>query len=158
MIEYIIRKEVRIMGQFVDAQVSQNISYSGGIAIPVTSTPTLFGTLGLNLAGAGPNLRVQFTATAAISSLATVAVPIAIEIYRGVGPGRVLVYSAVETTPALGVLGVAARSIITLTGSDNNPPNTGSLIYQAFISIPGGIAIAPTRTGPESFNAAVYSN
>ncbi|MGM1034215.1 MAG: hypothetical protein ACQEXK_17305 [Bacillota bacterium] len=29
----------------------------------------------LNTAGAGPNLRVQFTATVAISSLVTVAVP-----------------------------------------------------------------------------------
>lgn len=51
----------------------------------------------LNTAGAGPNLRVQFTATVAISSLVTVAVPITIQIYRGEGPGRVLVYSATET-------------------------------------------------------------
>jgi hypothetical protein len=35
--------------------------------------------------------------TVAISSLVTVAVPITIQIYRGEGPGRVLVYSATET-------------------------------------------------------------
>ncbi|MDM5453430.1 hypothetical protein [Peribacillus simplex] len=146
------------MGTFLDAQVSQNISFSGGISIPLSSTPALFATLGLNTANAGPNLRIQFTATTAISSLASVAVPITIQIYRGVGPGRVLVYSAIETSPAIGVLGVAARRIITVTGCDYAPPNPGFLVYQAFVSIPGGIVVAPTRTGPESLNAAAYSS
>lgn len=36
------------MGTFLDAQISQNTSFSGGIAIPLSSTPALFGTLGLN--------------------------------------------------------------------------------------------------------------
>lgn len=103
-------------------------------------------------------MRVQFTATAAISSLVTVAVPITIEIYRGIGANRVLVYSAIETSPVLGGLGVASRRILTVTGADYRPPTTGSLIYQAFISIPGGIGIVPSRTGPESFNAAIYSD
>ncbi|MGE6716974.1 hypothetical protein ACQKGD_06290 [Peribacillus frigoritolerans] len=146
------------MGTFLDSQISQNISYSGGIAIPLSPTPALFGTLGLNTAGAGPNLRVQFSATVAISSLVTVAVPITIEIYRGVGPGRVLVYSATETSPVIGALGVASRRIITVTGSDYRPPNPGNLVYQAFISIPGGIVLVPTRTGPESLNSAAYSD
>jgi hypothetical protein len=53
----------------------------------------------LNTAGTGPNLRVQFTATVAISSLVTIAVPITIQIYRGEGPGRVLVYSLKALTP-----------------------------------------------------------
>ncbi|MFJ8070899.1 hypothetical protein ACIQZD_18385 [Peribacillus sp. NPDC096447] len=146
------------MGKFLDAQISQNISLSGGIAIPVSSTPALFGTLGLNTSGAGPNLRVQFTATVALSSLAAVIVPVTIQIYRGVGPGRVLVYSAIETAPAAGALLVASRNIITVNGADYRPPNPGSLVYQAFISIPGGIPIAPTRTGPESFNVAAFSD
>jgi hypothetical protein len=34
------------MGTFLDAQISQNISFSGGIAIPLSSTLALFGTLG----------------------------------------------------------------------------------------------------------------
>lgn len=146
------------MGTFLDAQISQNIGFSGAIAIPVSSTPALFATLGLNTSGAGPNLRVQFSATVALSSLAAVLVPVTIQIYRGVGPGRVLVYSAIETAPAAGALLVASRNIITVTGSDNVPPNPGFLVYQAFISIPGGIPIAPIRTGPESMNAAAYSD
>jgi small basic protein len=85
ILDYTIRKEMYIMGTFLDAQISQNISISGGIAIPLSSTPALFATLDLTTGGAGPNLRVQFTATIAISSLVTVAVPITIEIYRGVG-------------------------------------------------------------------------
>jgi hypothetical protein len=146
------------MGQFLDAQISQNISTSDAAAIPVTATPALFGTLGLNTTGAGANLRVQFTATAAISSLALVAVPITISIFRGVGPGAVLVYSATELPIALGAVGALNRRIITVTGADYQPPNTGFLVYQAFISTTGGLAVAPTRTGPESFNAAAYSD
>ncbi|MDY0943740.1 hypothetical protein [Priestia megaterium] len=147
------------MVKLLDAHISQNISYSDGISIPLTTTPELFGTLGLSTVGAGPNIRVQFTATVAISSLASVAVPVVISIYRGVGPSRVLVYSATDTAPAVGVLQVASRKIITVTGADYRPPNPGtSLAYQAFISIPNGVALAPTRTGPESFNVAVYSD
>ncbi|OLS34057.1 hypothetical protein [Bacillus sp. MRMR6] len=145
------------MTRFLDAQISQNISYSDAISIPLSSTPTLFATLGLNLSAAGPNRRVQFTGTIAVSSLAQVLVPINIEIYRGTGPNRVLVYSASETSQVSGTLGVASRRIITLTGADFNPP-PAFLIYQAFISIPGGVPIAPTRTGPESFNAQAYSD
>lgn len=148
------------MSKFLDARTSQNISYSGGLSIPLSSTPALFAELGLNTAGAGPNLRIQFTASVAISSLANVAVPVRVDIYRGrlADPDRVLVYTAIETTGVAGVLGVASREIFTVTGSDYTPPNPGLLIYQAFISIPGGAPIAPTRTGPESFNAAAYSD
>ncbi|MGE7646512.1 hypothetical protein ACQKM1_01755 [Peribacillus frigoritolerans] len=146
------------MGTLIDARTSQNISMSGQIAIPISSTPARFGTLGLVTAGAGPNLRVQFTATVAISSLAAVLVPVLIEIYRGQGPGRVLVYSATETAPAAGALLVASRNIITVTGADYRPPNPGFLAYEAFVSIPGGVPVAPTRTGPESLNAAAYSD
>ncbi|MFB3161493.1 hypothetical protein P5G62_011705 [Neobacillus sp. 179-C4.2 HS] len=145
------------MTRLLDAQISQNISTSGGISIPLTTTPTLFATLGLNTSGAGADLRVQFTGTVGISSLAQVAVPITVDVYRGIGPNRVLVYSVTETSEVAGTLGVASRKILTFTGADSNPPNPGFLIYQAFVSIPGGIPIAPTRTGPESFNAQVYS-
>jgi hypothetical protein len=152
-----MKKEVICMTRLIDAQISQNISYSGAISIPITATPTLFATLGLNTSSAGPNVRTQFTGTVGISSLAQVAVPITVEVYRGTGPNRVLVYSATETSEIAGTLGVASRKILTFTGADFNPPNPGFLIYQAFVSIPGGIPVAPTRSGPESFNAQVYS-
>lgn len=148
------------MVKLLDARTSQNISYSGGLSIPVSATPALFAEVGLITTGAGPSLRIQFTASVALSSLASVAVPVRIDIYRGrqSDPNRVLVYSAVETTDVAGVLGVASRKIFTVTGSDYVPPNPGLLVYQAFISIPGGVPVAPTRTGPESFNAAAYSD
>ncbi len=38
------------MGTFLDAQTSQNASFSDSISIPVTTTPALFGSLGLNTA------------------------------------------------------------------------------------------------------------
>ncbi|PAE44080.1 hypothetical protein [Bacillus sp. 7884-1] len=146
------------MVNFLDARTSQNISTSNATGIPVTATPALFGTLGLNTTGAGPNLRVQFTATVSISSLATIAVPITITIFRGVGPDAVLVYRATELPIALGAVGALNRRIITVTGSDYQPPNPGFLIYQAFVNTEGGVAVAPTRTGPESFNASAYSD
>ncbi|AOH55186.1 hypothetical protein ABE28_012575 [Peribacillus muralis] len=146
------------MGKFLDAQTSQNASYRDSISIPVTTTPVLFGSLGLNTAGAGANLRVEFTFTATLSSLAAILTPVNIEIYRGTGVGRVLVYSAQQTLPIAG-LGVASETIISLSGADFNPPAPNNfLVYQAFISIPGGIVIAPTRTGPESFFAAAFSD
>ncbi|MFJ5760220.1 hypothetical protein ACIQAA_14040 [Neobacillus sp. NPDC093182] len=145
------------MTRLLDAQISQNISHSGAISIPLSATPTLFATLGLNTAGAGVNLRIQFTGTVGISSLAQVAVPVTVEVYRGTGPTRVLIYSATETSDVAGTVGVAARNILTFTGADFNPPNPGFLIYQAFVRIPGGVPVAPTRTGPESFNAQAYS-
>ncbi|MBM7691250.1 hypothetical protein JOC77_000655 [Peribacillus deserti] len=147
------------MVKLLDAHISQNMSISGGISIPVTATPALFGTLGLRTDGAGPNIRVQFTATVAISSVAAIAVPIRISIFRGTGPNAVLIYSATELPIALGAIGAVNRRIITVTGADYRPPNPGSLlVYQAFVSTEGGVAIAPTRTGPESFNAAAYSD
>ncbi|MFF2498140.1 hypothetical protein [Peribacillus sp. NPDC058075] len=146
------------MGIFLDAQTSQNASYRDSISVPVTATPALFGTLGLNTTGAGPNLRVEFTFTATLSSLAALLTPVNIEIYRGTGVGRVLVYSAQLTLPVAG-LGVASETLITLAGADFNPPSPNNfLVYQSFISIPGGIVVAPTRTGPESFYAAAFSN
>ncbi|MBR8645544.1 hypothetical protein KEH51_19935 [[Brevibacterium] frigoritolerans] len=60
---------------------------------------------------------------------------------------------------AVAGLGVASETVITLAGADFNPPSPDNfLIYQSFISIPGGIIIVPTRTGPESFFAAAYSD
>ncbi|MGE7760006.1 hypothetical protein [Peribacillus sp. NPDC097895] len=146
------------MGTFLDAQISQNASYRDSISIPVTTTSALFGTLGLNTTSAGPNIRVEFTFTATLSSIAAILTPINIEVYRGTGPGRVLVYSGQQTLPVAG-LGVASETIVTLAGADFNPPSPNNfLTYQSFISIPGGTVIAPTRTGPESFFAAAYSN
>lgn len=146
------------MAELLDARTSQNASYANSISIPVTAAPQLFGTLGLNTTGAGPNIRVELSLTVAFASVATVLTPIDITIYRGTGPSRVLIYSARETLP-VSILGIAATQLITVTAADFNPPSpNNSLIYQAFINIPSGITVAPTRVGPESFYAAAYSN
>ncbi|MCY9694365.1 hypothetical protein [Paenibacillus alginolyticus] len=146
------------MGIFLDSQISQNISTTGGTSIPLTAAGALFGTLGLNTAAAGPNLRIQFTASVALAATVAVAVPVTITIFRGVGPGAVLIYSATQSAPAVGAVAVLANSVFTVTGADHTPPNPGFLVYQAFISFTGLIALAPTRIGPESFNAAAYSD
>ncbi|MCR8642500.1 hypothetical protein NV379_07465 [Paenibacillus sp. N1-5-1-14] len=144
-------------GKFLDSQISQNGSFTGSVGIGVTSTPALFGTLGLITSGAGAHLRVQFTATVTVSSLVSVLTPVTIQIFRGTGVGATLVYSATESLP-LGLL-VLSETVFTATGCDYQPPNPdGFLIYQAFVSIPAGLAILPVRTGPESFNAAAYSD
>lgn len=146
------------MGKLLDQQVSQNASTSGAISIPVSTTPQLFGTLGLHTAGAGSNLRVEYTFTAAFSSLASLLTPINISIYRGTGADRVLVFSATQTLPVAG-LGVASNTVISLSGADFNPPSPNNfLIYQAFISTTGGLSILPRRIGPETFSASSYSD
>lgn len=146
------------MTKLLDARTSQNASYINSISIPVTSTPQLFGTLGLDTTGAGPNIRVEFALTASFTSVATLLSAVDITVYRGTGPNRVLVYSARETMP-VSVLGVAATRTITVSGADFNPPSPNNfLVYQAFINVSSGIAVAPTRTGPESFYAVAFSD
>lgn len=149
---------LKTMVKLLDARTSQNASYFNSIAVPVTAAPQLFGTLGLNATGAGTNIRVELALTVAFTSAATVLTPVDITIYRGTGPNRVLIYSARETLP-VSVLGIAATRLITVTAADFNPPAPNNLlVYQAFINTAGGVAVAPTRTGPESFYAAAYSD
>lgn len=143
------------MAILLDEQVSQNASTSGAIAIPVSATPELFGTLGLNVSGSRGNLRVHFTATVTVSALVTVLAPITIDIFRVVGGVSTLIFSVTENLP-VGTL-ILTQSVVTANGVDYLPPNDGFLVYQAFVSTPG-LEIIPTRVGPESFNAEAYSD
>lgn len=144
------------MAIFLDQQVSQNASTSGAIAVPVSTTPSLFGTLGLNVSGAGANLRVHFTATVTVSGLVTVLTPITIDIFRVVGGVSTLIFSVTENLP-VGTL-ILSQNVVTANGVDYQPPNDGFIVYQAFVSTPGVLAVFPTRVGPESFNAEAYSD
>lgn len=144
------------MAILLDQQVSQNASTSGAIAVPVSATPELFGTLGLNTSGAGPNLRVHFTATVTVAGLITVLTPITISIFRVVDGVSTLVFSVTENLP-VGTL-ILSQSDVTANGVDYNPPNPGFIVYQAFVSTPGLLEVFPTRVGPESFNAEAYSD
>jgi hypothetical protein len=147
------------MGKFLDAQQSTNANFAGSISIPTSTTPALFGTLGLMTSGAGANLRVNFTATVTLAATVTAFTPITITIIRGfdINTG-VPVYTATEAVPVGGLL-VASEIVFTITGTDYRPPNPGSsLVYQAYITLGAGVAVAPTRVGPESFFAAAYSD
>lgn len=144
------------MAILLDQQVSQNASTAGAIAVPLSDTPALFGTLGLNVAGAGANLRVHFTATVTVSGLISVLTPVTITIFRVVGGVPTLVFSVTESLP-VGTL-ILTTSVVTANGVDYNPPNDGFLVYQAFVSTPGLLEVFPTRVGPESFNAEAYSD
>ncbi|CAH0118511.1 MULTISPECIES: hypothetical protein [unclassified Paenibacillus] len=143
------------MARLIDSQISQNSGSFGAPNTVLDGTPQLFGTLGLITAGAGPNLRVILNATVTIGSVLTVLTPAVVQIFRGVGPGATLIYTAVTTLPLLGVAALTTIPI-TVTAADFNPPNPGFLTYQAFVFV-GGVAVV-TRIGPESFNATAYSD
>jgi hypothetical protein len=144
------------MAILLDQQVSQNASTANAISIPVSTTPALFGTLGLNVSGAGANLRVHFTATVTIAGLVTVLTPITVTIFRVVDGISTLIFSVTENLP-VGTL-ILSQSVVTANGVDYLPPNDGFIVYQAFVSTPGLLAVFPTRVGPESFNAEAYSD
>ncbi|WP_028593705.1 hypothetical protein [Paenibacillus assamensis] len=143
------------MAKFLDGQISQNASYAGSISIPATTAPALFGTLGLNLTGAGPNVRVNYEATVTLANLLGVLTVATITIVRISGGIPVVVYTANQTLPAL----VLSAYNFTISGIDNNvpvPAAPGFVSYQAFISV-GGLLIA-SRVGPESFSAFASSD
>lgn len=142
--------------RLIDSQISQNVSTAGAVSIPASATPALFGTLGLNTAAAGPNLSVHFTATVTLSAVVAVLVPVTITIFRVVGGVSTLVYSAMQTLP-VGTL-LLTTDVITVTGIDLLTTNPGFVVYQAFVSIPGGLTVIPNRVGPESFEAVAYSD
>lgn len=137
--------------RLVDSQVSMNASTTGAISVLVTPTPTLFATLGLNAINAGPNLEVQFTVTATVSTI--VSTPITITVQRVVAGVPTTIYSATTDSAPNSV------DLFTFNGVDFHPPAT-FLIYQALISAPTppSPALTPIRVGPESMIAAAYSD
>ncbi len=141
--------------RLIDTQVAQNSSTTGSIGIPLTAAPVLFGTLGLNTAAAGPDLQVQYTATATVSSTLAVVAPVVVSIFRVVSGVSTPIFSLTETVP-IGTLALATVSL-SVNGIDFQPPNPGFIVYQAFISAPG-LVLFPTRVGPESFRAVAYSD
>lgn len=141
----------------LDSQVSMNSSATGSIAVPLTTTPTVFATLGLDATTAGPNLEVQFTFTATVSMLVSLLItPVVITVERVVGGVPTPIYSVTQDIPIVTAL---SNFVITANGVDYLPP-ADFLVYQASISVPAGLGIVifPTRVGPESMIAAAYSD
>ncbi|RCX19780.1 hypothetical protein DFP94_104235 [Fontibacillus phaseoli] len=139
----------------VDSQISQGSSFANSISVPASTTPALFGTLGLNTAGAGDNLRVHFSATVTLAATIAILVPVTITIVRVIGGVSTTVYTATESLPVGNLL--LTTDVFTVSGIDV-PPDANFIIYRAFVSIPGGLAVIPNRVGPESFQAVAYSD
>lgn len=147
------------MAKLVDEQVSQSENELGVLDIPITSTPEMFATLGLDTSSAGPNLRVEFSYTLQYSFVRSASV--LISVYRGEGADAVLVFQTEQSIPAPSTKGnhTVYRAPISSNGVDYLPPNTDFIIYQAFVSSPEHSKHAKlTRIGPESFTARAYSD
>lgn len=141
--------------RFLDSKISTNASTTGAISVPLTSTPTLFATLGLNAINAGPNLEVQFTVTSEVNLLTTSTITITVQ--RVVAGVPTTIYSSTVDLQIVSTTTSNSRNLITFNGVDNNPPAT-FLVYQALISSPELPGLAPIRVGPESMIAAAYSD
>jgi hypothetical protein len=146
------------MPRLLDGRTSQNASFQQSISSSTPTTPTLFGQVGLQCLNPGGIIRVQFTATVTILFPAgsTSSSTILIQVVIGTQITDPTVYSANLTVPATAPNGPTILPY-TVTGSDYNvpaPPNN-QLVYSAFISSNNSL---PIRIGPESFNAAAYSD
>ncbi|WP_410771912.1 hypothetical protein [Fontibacillus sp. BL9] len=138
--------------QYLDSKVAVNTT--GGTA--VTTTPAVFGTLGLNTAAAGTDLEIQFSAMVTISVTSMDPTDVIITINRISSLGTVPIYTVTEGFP--NISGEGGTFAFTITGADYQPPNPdGFLIYQAVVSVDDDTA-DPTRVGPEALIAAAYSN
>ncbi|WP_028545859.1 hypothetical protein [Paenibacillus taiwanensis] len=144
------------MARLVDEQVSLNSSVLGELDIPITKTPELFGTLGLDTSNTGPTLRVEFDYTLEFSYVKTSS--FLISIYRGVGDDAVLVFQTQHSGVAGDDHKCAIRNVASASGVDYLPPNPGFLIYQAFVSTTNTRSSKLKRIGPESFAARAYSD
>ncbi|MFC4810150.1 hypothetical protein [Paenibacillus sp. GCM10023250] len=145
------------MSKFLDTRTSQNASTGGSIEITLTPmTPTAIGVVGLNVTGAGGELRVTLSGIAAIN-LPAGPQPEGSVIVLAVVRGTALVQEALVGDVVLPLLPTdTGVKILNLTVSDYNVPYPASneLVYSlAVFSAVGG-----TRLGPESFYASAYSN
>ncbi|MDR0266994.1 hypothetical protein [Paenibacillus sp.] len=135
------------MGRFLDMRVSENSSTFGSPGTAVTTTPALFGVIGLqtqNVAGTGTNgLIVDLIGTIGLSN--TGASTVTINIQRGAttvfGSG-VIIYTAEAHFE-----GNETR-LITVNSVDLTAPAAAQTEYTIFIRGTGTV----TRTGPESFS------
>jgi hypothetical protein len=144
------------MTKLLDARTSQNASYGQSIATVLPpQMPTPIGVVGLNVTDAFGIIRVTFNGIAAIDILTTPPPDdkiVAIGVVRGTTANDPIVGYALYPFSAVD-MGI---KVVNLTLSDYNVPHPASneLVYSLILfSSSGG-----TRIGPESFNAAAYSD
>ncbi len=150
-IEY---EEVTLLTRLLDARTSQNASYGFSISLPLQpDTPTIIGTIGLDVTGASGILRVMFGATAVIvpPEVLPPGTFLALGVLLGTvfDQGSLVAYEVLPLGP-----GAQGVRILSLNASHYNVPYPPSneLIYSLVLySTIGGL-----RVGPESFYATAY--
>ena len=141
--------------RLIDARTSQNASYANSISVPILlGEQELFGRVVLLTNGATGLLRTQLNGTVTVQlPLLPVATTVTVTIVRGLAPTDLVIYSASEALE----LSVIGPQVISFTASDFRVPIPldNRLAYTAFVS---ANVVGTVRVGPESFNAAVYSD
>ncbi|MDG0810412.1 hypothetical protein [Cohnella rhizosphaerae] len=145
------------MTKLLDARTSQNASFQNSLSSPISSTLTAFGQVGLNCFNPGTDIRVQMNGIVTVEFLAgSPSTTVLITIVRGTLATDPPVYTGI-----FAVNGVSQDGPLIVpfafTASDNNVPAPAShlLVYTAFVS---ASRVTAVRIGPESFNAAAYSD
>ncbi|ANE47756.1 hypothetical protein SY83_17360 [Paenibacillus swuensis] len=137
----------------LDSQVSQNSSYSGAFAIPITAigTPQLVGQLGLNLTTGVSGRRVILAGVVGLQlPLLPVVTSATISVYRGPSTSDLLIYQATENLN----LALLGPQIFSFNSTDFNPPQVFQL-YSMYVSVS---VLGVLRVGPESFNGTGYAD
>ncbi len=144
------------MTQLLDARTSQNASYGNTISTPLpANTPVAIGQVGLNVIGAGGNIRVQLSGIAELAFPTTPPFDSVISISIARGAGESLVAYALYSV-SVSEANPNAVQVVTINASDFNVPlpPSNELVYTLFLFCTANA----TRIGIESFNAVAYSN
>jgi hypothetical protein len=144
------------MTRLLDSRTSQNATDAFLIIEPVPpSTPVLIGQVGLNIFNPSGIIRVQFWGIAALFANITANTGVNIFVVRGVDPFTDPVVFRMTGAQTVADSGTAKE--FSFTGSDYNVPApvNNQLVYTMFILALNDISF---RVGPESFNAAAYSD
>ncbi|KAE8558107.1 hypothetical protein [Paenibacillus polymyxa] len=144
------------MTRLLDARTSQNASYGNTISIPLpANTAVAIAELGLEVTGAGQNMRVQLSG---IAELAFPTTPpfdsvISFSIVRG-DVDSLVAYALYSVS--VSEVNPNAVQVVTINASDYNIPlpPSNELVYTLYIFCTADA----TRIGMESFNAVAYSD
>lgn len=128
------------MGRFLDQRSSMNIGGVGLTSIPVTSTPVLFGVIGLQTQGV-TNPIVNLHGTIGLTSEESGAT-VLIQIARGTTTTNSVIYSAILRTEE-------EEDTRSFGAQDLLAPAAAEVAYSVFVSTESDDDI--TRIGPESF-------
>ncbi|GFN31964.1 hypothetical protein [Paenibacillus xylaniclasticus] len=133
------------MGTFLDMRSSMNANASGSIGVSLSTTPELFGIIGLQTKNVA-NPIITLSGTIGISGGA-LGNTFTIEIVRGL-TGGTTIYSAQQAI-ALNVLN--GSDIYSFTAQDLLAPAAEETVYSAFISGGPLAVLTGARNGPETF-------